>query len=156
MTGKMPQSYQQIKDIIQILRRVHTEIGNLCKAGGATLGDTKVGLLLETFAQRQQHMVKFLDTSERGADDKVVETWIQFVPDEQVENRLKSMQAVETRPEEFPKHVIGVQQEIAELIRTVKDEPESEEVKEFLQALADREHAEAKLSSEALLGVDDV
>lgn len=156
MTERLPESYQQITDIIHILRRVHEEMSNLCKAAGATQGETKVGLLLASLAERQQHMVEFFDTSKNAADEKVLATWIQFVPSERVQQRLELMQATETTPNDLPKQVLEVQQDIAELVSVIQDEPASEDVKQFVQALADRESAEAKLSSETVLGADDV
>lgn len=156
MNERLRQSYQQIKDIIQILRRVHDEMNKICKTASATQGETRLGLLLEALAERQQHMVVFFDTSQFGADEKILETWVQFVPSEQVERHLQTMQATETTPEDIPNQVLQVQQDIAELIPVIEEESESEEVGEFVQTLADREHAEAQLSSETVLGADDL
>jgi len=156
MTERLPESYQQITDIIHILRRVHEEMSSLCKAAGATRGETKSGLLLKTLAERQQHMVDFFETSRHAADEKVLATWIQFIPSERVQQRLKIMQAAETSADDLPKNVIEVQQDIAELVSVIHDESASDEVKQFVQSLVDRESAEAKLSSETVLGVDDV
>lgn len=156
MTERLPQSYQQITDIIQILRRVHAELSMLSKATGVTLGETRAGLLLATLSNRQQQMVDFLETSQSGATEKVLATWIQFVPIERIEQLLQEMQATTVVGEDLPEYILKTQQEIAALIPVVQDESAAEEVNEFLQALADREHAEAKLSSEAALGMDDV
>lgn len=156
MTEPLPHSYQQIQDVLQILRRVHFEIGSLCKAAGATVGETKTGLLLATLAERQQDMAELLDTSQASADDKILTTWIQFVPNEQIEQQLQSMQATETGPDDLPTQVVKVQQAIAELIPVIEDESSSEGVNQFLQSLADREHAEAKFSSRAILGQDEI
>lgn len=156
MTERLPLSYKQIKDILNVLQRVHAKMGTICKAAGVAMGETKVGLLLDTLAQRQQQSAEFIDASQNSAEDKVLETWIQFVPIERVEQLLHEMQANAIRAEDLPEYVLKTQQEIAELIPTVQDEPASERVKEFLQSLADREYAEAKHSSGAMLGLDDV
>jgi len=155
MNEELPRSYQQVKDIIHILRRVHGEMSQLCKAAASAQGETKTGMLLNTLAERQQHMVGFFDTSEDDADKKILETWVQFVPSEHVEQHLRKMEAVETGPEDLPYRIQQIQHDIAELISVIEDESDTAKTRDFIHSLGDRELAEAKHTSEAIVEIDD-
>lgn len=155
MNEELPRSYQKIKDIIHILRRVHDEMSQVCKAAASAQGENKTGMLLNTLAERQKHMVDFYDTSEVDADKKILDTWVQFVPSEHVEQHLRKMEASETAPEDLPYRIQEIQHDIAELISVIEDESDTEKTRNFVHSLGDRELAEAKHTSEAIVEIND-
>ncbi len=157
MNEGIPRSYQQVKDIIHILRRVHEEMSQLCKTAAGDQEETKLTLLLKRLAERQQQMVEFFDTSETDEGRKIRETWIQFVPSEHLEQHLHRLEALDAGPGEIPYQIQEIQHDISELISVIiEEESDTEKARDFMQSLADRELAEAKQTSEAIVELDDL
>ena len=156
MTVRFPQSYQQIGQILEILQRLHADVSLLCEKGRAELGESGRGQLVGLFAERQKEMMTFIDNTRGQCNPKVLATWMQFVPFEQIEKQREEMQTDSTTLEELPEQVMGIQTKIAEFIHALEMESEFAEEHALLEMLGERERGEVKYCTAVLRGLEDV
>lgn len=156
MIEKLPRSYEPVQNVMVMLQRCHARVAAICRDAADTPGETKIGMMLQSLARHQQDLSDFMASSQVEAEEKVLTTWLQFVPNEWIEETLDALEANAGSPQELSNQVAQLQNQIGELLHVLQDESASDDVNEFLQALVDREHATAKQISEAVLGMEDM
>lgn len=154
MTEKHPQSYQQIAEVLDMLERMHTQVGKVCRSGRAAIGDTRNGLAAETFAERQEAMAAMVAESRKDLSEELSTTFVQYVPTDSVDRLLETLEAETTDPERLSVTVVRLQNEIAELVDAIRRESPSVELEEFLDAVVTREFAEARATTETIDDMD--
>lgn len=155
MTEKRPQSYQQIGEVLDMLHRVHSEAGRLCREAAAAAGHTRYGMVAQALAERQEATAMLVAESRRKLVDSMRETWVQYVPADGVDRTFESLEASATDPQSLPRMVVEAQNEIAELLQVVRGESPSVELEEFLDAIAANEFAEAKACTRIVQDMDE-
>ncbi|QDU82390.1 hypothetical protein Pla110_41450 [Polystyrenella longa] len=88
-------AYQQVKDIVGILKAKHRQIRDALESPRSRTKSAKVALLLEGLRKDEQELQLMLGDAQKNGERQVLETWLQYVPDEELQATVKKIQFTE-------------------------------------------------------------
>ena len=148
-------AYAQLREVFHRIHRVHEEAARCC-AHLADGSDRRLSLLADLFRKRERAFARRLKAFEVGAHASLLDTWVQYVPFEGVEETLADLQADQAQGSSATlKTCLELQQRIARFLRELADNLSAPKVQEFIQSLADSEESAAKDFGMAMLTEND-
>ncbi len=135
----MRMSYQQIRAILNDLRRVHEEAAACCGAADGA-SDERLRLLREFFRDGEARLAARLKKAVEGAPVEVLDTWVQFVPTGGVDKALHDLRAA-TADGLAPTFAgcLALHEQMVKALRHLSEIVPAEEASDMLQHLADME-----------------
>lgn len=82
--------FEQAKDVIEYCTKLHHDIGEFYKSLGEEVEQQRVKMLLEYLSRHETHLEESLESYEQAASDKILNTWLQFVPSSGIEESIKA------------------------------------------------------------------
>ena len=132
-------TYQQVREILKHIRRVHEEAAAHCAETGDT-DDERLRLLAEFMRSGEERLSNQIATIEEGAQADILETWVQFVPTGGVEKALQALRASDSEDGGATvANCLALQKQIAASFRHLAEILPSPEAQDTLRHLADME-----------------
>ncbi len=149
-------AYAQLREVFHKIHRAHRDAARCC-AGLTDESDSRLALLAEIFRKRERDFARRLKAFEDSEHASLVETWIQYVPFEGVEDALTALQAESDRASSTTlEKCLELQQQLARFLRELAENRSAPQVEEFLQSLADAEENAARALGAAIVTENDI
>jgi rubrerythrin len=135
--------FEQAKDVIDYCAKLHHQIGEFYNDLSEEVSQERVRMLLTYLSRHEKHLEESLEEYEADASNKVMNTWLQFVPSSGIEASIKafelnpsmSVDEVIDKTIEFDDSLIALYQEII----NETSEPSVRAVFENLVAMENKE-----------------
>ena len=148
-------AYAQLREVFDKIRRVHQEAAQCC-ANLADGPDQRLSLLADLFRKRERAFARRLKAFEVSEHASLLDTWVQYVPFEGVDETLAALQADRAQGSSATlKACLELQQRIARFLRELADNLSAPKAHDFLQSLADSEESAVKDFGMAMLTEND-
>ena len=82
--------FEQAKDVIDYSVKLHHQIGEFYKELGEEVAQERVKMLLTYLSRHEIHLEESLKEYEYDASEKILNTWLQFVPSSGIEASIKA------------------------------------------------------------------
>ncbi len=130
-------TYQSVREILENVRRFHRRLRREVEAAEQTIGDRRSDYLLESFRRGEREMDRALAQYENEGDSAVLDTWIQYVPTEDLERFLnESPMPTGEKPEDVVEWKQEFDKALAAFYRQLADQDSAPRVQEFFESLA--------------------
>lgn len=145
---------KQVKDILDHVRSAHHQLNQTCKRLGAEEADSRLQMLLEYLGRHEERFCLALKRYEENAGGKgVLETWLKFPSDEDIEDALKDLDLhAGMSAEEIIQQVLSFDARLIALYRNLENSVPSSQVRAFFADLAQleegHEHQYARILQE--------
>jgi hypothetical protein len=131
-------NYQQVRDVVKLLRRSHQQLRDALEEPRCRSGDAWTRQMLEALRREEQELQIVLARYGAEGEDSVLNTWLQYVPDDE----LRSVQtAIEFTPDMSAEDVVvrklAYDQALLDLLRQLCEETSVPRVQEFFCSLRD-------------------
>ncbi|MFG0333804.1 MAG: hypothetical protein ACF8TS_10615 [Maioricimonas sp. JB049] len=145
---------KQVKDVLEWMRSVHKDVCSRFESLGTHVDNERVKLLLGYIERKETLLSDSLQQYEREAPRSVLETWVQFYPDE-VQDRRRLLQDLEDDAtlEGVVEHCQQVDRALIRTCQIVAGEADCEKVSSLFTSLAGLEENMDHLYSKALLDI---
>ena len=148
-------AYEQVKNIVHDLARKHLAASDACRGEhGITNANARKKLLLEHLEAFEVEVYARLEIDNEATPNEILETWIQYVPMESVDDSLKRLEYAEGADK--PQRLLDFHQSVTDLLKTISDQVESEEVSEFFESLTEIEETFSRQCAVAQTGEADI
>lgn len=129
-------SYQRVCDILSRVHTFHEELRAYYEGLAADSRDERFELLLQEMKGQENNFARCLERYTPEATQGILETWLQFVPDDSVraalaENDLEP----DMSPNEVVRRALEVNRELKELHRQLADQTSAPRVQELFRDL---------------------
>lgn len=133
-------AYYQVKEILQRVRNYHRQLRNALENARCETEDDQAEVVLRWAREDEQQANRALAdySSEGGKDHTVLETWLQYVPDEQVQEKLANIHFTpEMSAEEIVARVLEFDEALTNFYQQLADQVTAPRVKEFFDSQVD-------------------
>ena len=141
-------TYQQVRDVIERICYAQRRLRLSLEQPDAWITDERTRLIFHTLEEEEQSLQEALARFGAEGEPKVLDTWIQFVADEQLDNSLDS---IEFDPGMSADEVVAEKQKfdqaLAELLEQLKNSVTLPRVEELFSSLL--QHVETRSSQQA-------
>jgi len=135
----MNMSYQQVYDILSRIRAVHRRLRDDLERARPDAEDERTRFVLESIRRDEQAMNLALGSSQQEQGDLPLQTWIQYVPDEDSQRLLNETNFTEDMgPEEVVARKVEIDESLVSLYRRLAEQSSAPSVREFFERLAER------------------
>ncbi len=112
--------FEQAKDVIDYCAKLHHQIGEFYNDLSEEVSQERVRMLLTYLSRHEIHLEESLEEYEADASNKIMNTWLQFVPSSGIEASIKafkldasmSVDEVVDKTIEFDDSLIALYQEV--------------------------------------------
>lgn len=130
------QTYQQVRDVVARIRRAHQQLRDALEQPRPRAKDSRTRAVLEKLWREEQQLQATLAKYLGNGADPPLDTWLQYVPDEEM---LRTLDAIEFTPDMSAEQVVATKQEfdraLMALLRQLADETAVPQVQEFFSSL---------------------
>jgi hypothetical protein len=147
-------TYEQVRDILSRIRSFHRRLRDELEQVRPTSKDRRTQFLLEALRRDEQAMNIALAKYQRHGGVNVLDTWIQYVPDEETQRLLTENHfSSDMDPEEMLARKAGIDQALADLYRSLSEQTSATQVGELFAGLA--QQTLQRLTQESWKVLDD-
>lgn len=82
--------FEQAKDVIDYCEKLHHQIGEFYEDLSEEVTQERVKMLLTYLSRHEIHLEESLKEYEADASEKILNTWLQFVPSSGIEDSIKA------------------------------------------------------------------
>ena len=145
---------KQVKDVLRWMQSVHKDVCSRFESLGTHVENERVRLLLDYIRGKEKLLAQSLHQYEEDAPEAVLETWVQFYPDE-VQDRRRFLDDLEDDAtlDGVVEQCQQVDRSLIKTCQTIAEEAESEPVRGLFTSLARLEENMDHLYSKALLDI---
>ncbi|QDU39993.1 hypothetical protein Mal4_43470 [Maioricimonas rarisocia] len=145
---------KQVKDVLQWMQSVHKDVCSRFESLESHVDNERVKLLLGYIEGKETLLADSLQQYEREAPESVLETWVQFYPDE-VQDRRRLLEDLEDDAtlDGVVEHCQQVDRALIKTCQTIAEEADCEKVTSLFISLAAIEENMDHLYSKALLDI---
>lgn len=133
---KPRETYLQVRDVLCRIREAHQKLRDALEQAQFLSADLWTQLILDTLRKHEQESQRILARHQESADEKLLDTWLQYVPDSEL---FEALTTVEITPDSSASHVVEhklqFDQKLLELLRQLAEESGVPRVREFFQSL---------------------
>lgn len=130
------QTYQQVRDVVSRIRTAHQQLRDALERPRPDAPDSRTRRQLETLCHEEQELQVALAKHLADGADPPLDTWLQYVPDEDV---FESLESIEFTPGMSADEVVAVKQEFDQaliaLLRQLAETTAVPRVQEFFESL---------------------
>jgi hypothetical protein len=142
------QTYQQVRDVVARIRRAHQQLRDALEEPRPRAQDSRTRGVLERLRREEQELQIALAKHLGDGSDPPLDTWLQYVPDEEV---LQTLDSIEFTPDMSADEVVAVKQRfdraLIALLRQLAEETAVPHVQEFFGSLL--EEIETRVSHDS-------
>jgi hypothetical protein len=147
-------TYEQVRDILNRIRSFHRRLRDELEQVRPTSKDRRTQFLLEALRRDEQAMNIALAKYQRHGGVNVLDTWIQYVPDEETQRLLTENHfSSDMDPEEMLARKAGIDKALADLYRSLSEQTSATQVGELFAGLA--QQTLQRLTQESWKVLDD-
>ncbi len=123
------------------MKGLHERLRQAARASKAAEADERRSLLLRYIEEHEQQMHQALHGVESRADPSVLDTWLQFAPDAEVEGALARLETDAPVPsfEDLVARVLEAQARFVEIYRILQAETSAPRVRAFFASMMEME-----------------
>lgn len=134
---KRNMAYQQVKEILDAVRRFHQRLRRELEEAYPDTEDPRSKFLLRSLRRGEQEMDLALGKYEKSGESSVLETWVQYVPSEDIEAVLLSGKIPShSSPEDVLEWKLKFDESLATFYRQLADQIAAPRAKELFESLA--------------------
>lgn len=141
-------TYQQVRDVVARIRAAHQQLRDALEQPRTRAKDARTRQMLENLRQEEQQLQIALAQSRSHEADDLLNTWLQYVPDEEL---VRTIAEIEFTPEMSAEDVVArklhFDQALIDLLRQLSQETAVPRVQEFFGSLL--EQAESRASQQS-------
>jgi hypothetical protein len=131
------QTYQQVRDVVTRIRSAHQSLRDELERPRPRARDANSRLMLEELRRSEQQLqIELARQLAAAGTDSLLDTWLQFIPDEDV---LHTLDSIEFTPEmtvvEIVDRKLEFDQALMALLRQLAEETAVPRVQEFFRSL---------------------
>ena len=146
----------QVRDILKSIREVHQQLAARYRELDAESSDERIKLLLEDMERREDAYDACIREYESSESTAILETWLQFVPDEAVRiSHIKEQLAKPCSLSELVNETLQLNSRLCDAYLTLAKEAPIPELQELFADLAQLEEENDCHYAKVLLGVDE-
>jgi len=149
--------YKTVKDVVDHSRRLHQQISQLYSEMGQQQPQEKVKMLLDYLQRHEKHLEDALCQFEKDKSQKVLDSWFQYAPDQDLTEVLASIEIKENMSTD---EVIGMALKLddyfIELYENMVESSRSSDAKSVFQNLLDMEKQEKIRTARTALTINDM
>jgi rubrerythrin len=135
--------FEQAKDVIEYCEKLHHQIGEFYGELGEEVTQQRVKMLLTYLSRHEEHLEESLKEYEADASDKILNTWLQFVPSSGIEASIKAFKIDPSMSvDEVVDKTIEFDNSLIELYREVINETSEPSVQAVFKNLVEMESQE--------------
>lgn len=149
-------SVLQIRDVLGLIRGYHQGLAERLQSLSGHVSDERVCMLLEYMAVHELSFVKTLASYQKDAGEGVLNTWLQFVPDDAIGDALSRLEfSAEMPAAEILNVVLAFDRALIEMYRELAAESSVPHVQELFANLLDQEERKDRKFSISVLELAD-
>jgi hypothetical protein len=146
MKGSNDETYAPVREVVEYLQSVHAGLRDHCRRLAADTSDEKPKMLLETLGRHEEDLHRTLVSTAREQSQEILETWIQYLPNEPIDDELKSLSKIPAGGwEEASESVLNTHNYIIDFCQRIVRQLSAPQVEEFFLSLANVERKKNKL-----------
>ncbi|SMF95010.1 hypothetical protein SAMN02949497_2350 [Methylomagnum ishizawai] len=134
---------KQVKDFLEFGKHLHGEIKRFYDRANEETGSERIRMLLDYLSRHEQHLEESLARFEKGSRSGILNTWLEYPPDLDVEavigkhnlGEINSSEALISIAMDFDDTLVALYREVSAKV----DEPKLKEVFLNLLALEEKE-----------------
>ena len=132
-------TYKTIREIIDYVRAAHRKAARCCREATHASSD-RTSMLADLFRDREAVQADALRKFEETGQQELLETWVQFVPSEEMGRALGALRtSTGEDPAAMLRRCLELQEQIVDLFRHLAEVAGSPEVRELFSKLAELE-----------------
>ena len=149
--------YKTVKDVVDHSRRLHQQISQLYSEMGQQQPQEKVKMLLDYLQRHEKHLEDALCQFEKDKSQKVLDSWFQYVPDQDLTEVLASIEIKENmNTDEVISMALKLDDYFIELYENMVESSRSSDAKSVFQNLLDMEKQEKIRTARTALTINDM
>ncbi len=130
-------AYQPVREILDHVRQFHRKLRGQIQAAADTIDDPRTDALLKSIRQGEKEIDLALAEYEKQGDSAVLDTWIQYVPYEDLNDVLRdSKLPAHATPDEAVAWKQEFDKALAAFYRQMADQDAAPRVQAFFESLA--------------------
>lgn len=130
-------SYQQIREILDAIRKFHRQLRQELEDTYPDTEDPRSKFLMRSLRRGEKEMDMALARYKNEGESSVLDTWIQYVPSEELEDlMLTGHLPAHSSPDEILRWKQNVDEALAAFYHQLGDQVSSPKAKELLESLA--------------------
>lgn len=142
-------AYQRVRDVLDHVTDLHERLRGLAVRATDGTSDERSVILGEFIEEHEGRVRKAIAKAAPASDDLVLDTWLQFAPNEQVEKEIEALRReVDSHPDMDPhvlvSRLVQVQSSIVRLYEILEAESNAPRVREFFASLKELEDEAGK------------
>ena len=149
--------YQTVKDVVDHSRQLHQDISGLYAKHSEDQTQVRVGMLLEYLKRHEDNLEQSLDQFESDKSQKVLDSWLQYTPDQDVSDVLVGLTISDhMSTDQVVDMALKLDDFFIELYQEIIDHSASSSVKVVFQNLLDMEQQEKISMAKTALQLNDM
>ncbi len=144
--------FKTVKDVVDHSRRLHQQISQYYQKLSEESAQARVSMLLEYLKRHEDHLEKTLCKFEQDKSQKVLDSWFQYAPDQNLDDVLAQVSVNENMStDDVVEMALKLDDYFIDLYQDMVNSSTSTPVKEVFQNLLDmEEHEKIQLAKTAL------
>ena len=149
--------YQTVKDVVDHSRQLHQQISSIYKKLSEDQSQTRVAMLLDYLKRHEDHLESSLCQFEQDKSQKVLDSWFQYAPDQNIAEVLNDIQVNDhMTTDEVVSMALKLDDYFIDLYQDMVDHSSSSAVKDVFQNLLDMEQQEKIRVAKTALQLNDI
>ncbi|MEX0716455.1 MAG: hypothetical protein WD066_07710 [Planctomycetaceae bacterium] len=147
-------AYRQVRDILKDIRNVHRQLADFYESWDGRARDQRAAAVLTHVGRHEEFFKESLARYEPRAAEGILDTWIQYPPDETLNDALEEVGlSPEMSVDDVVEVVLRMDRALIEAYRQLADSTAAPRVKELFESLMELE--ETKNRSDAWSARDE-
>ncbi len=149
--------YQTVKDVVDHSRRLHQQISQFYHKLSEDNSQARVSMLLEYLKRHEDHLEESLCKFESDKSQKVLDSWFQYAPDQNLTDVMKGIEVSDhMSTEEVVVMALKLDDFFIDLYQDMVNSTSSSAVKAVFQNLLDMEQHEKIQTAKTALQINDM
>lgn len=149
--------YKTVKDVVDHSRRLHQQISQLYRDMSQKHSQERVKMLLDYLQRHEQHLEEALCQFEKDKSQKVLDSWFQYAPDQDLTQVLAEIAVHDQMStDEVIAMALKLDDYFIELYENMVESSHSSDAKSVFQNLLDMEKQEKIRTARTALTLQDM
>jgi len=149
--------YKTVKDVVDHSRRLHQQISQLYQEIRQEQSQERVKMLLDYLKRHEDHLEQSLEKFEKDKSQKVLDSWFQYVPDQDISEVLEQVEINDHMSvDEVILMALKLDDYFIDLYEGMVEHSSSSAVQSVFQNLLDMEQQEKIRTARTALNMSDM
>lgn len=129
-------TYQQVRDIVKRLRESHQQLRIALERPRSRTDDARTRLMLEELRREELDLQIILTRYEEESSEALLDTWLQYVPDQEVIDALNTMKfSPEMSADEVVAQKVKFDEAMLDLLKQLREQTAAPRIQSFFNTL---------------------